>query len=89
VCICWSCVFGWARPDEAAGWLCEGLGVSRGGSCLADTTAQSAQSGRKVHASFLASDRTYAARRVWKDMLAEGCRAVCIGLSLERRASSP
>jgi putative transposase len=28
--------------------------------------------GAKVHASFLASDRTYAARRVWKDMLAEG-----------------
>ena len=28
--------------------------------------------GAKVHASFVASDRTYAARRVWKDMLAEG-----------------
>ena len=28
--------------------------------------------GAKVHASFLASDRTYGARRVWHDMLAEG-----------------
>ena len=51
-----------------AGWLL----------CLADTTAQSAQSsdneelGAKVRASFLASDRTYGARRVWKDLLAEG-----------------
>jgi putative transposase len=28
--------------------------------------------GAKVRASFLASDRTYGARRVWHDMLAEG-----------------
>ena len=28
----------------------------------------------KVRASFLASDRTYGARRVWHDLLAEGIR---------------
>src|SRR2546427_13232563 len=28
--------------------------------------------GAKVRTSFVASDRTYGARRVWKDMLAEG-----------------
>ncbi len=27
---------------------------------------------RKVHASFVASDRTYGARRIWRDVLAEG-----------------
>ncbi len=37
--------------------------VVRGARCLA---------GWKVRASFLASDRTYGARRVWHDMLAEG-----------------
>ena len=50
-----------------AGWLL----------CLADTTPQSAQPddeelGVKVRASFIASDRTYGARRVWHDLLAEG-----------------
>jgi transposase InsO family protein len=29
----------------------------------------------------LASDRTYGARRVWHDLLAEGYRAVAIALS--------
>ena len=47
--------------------------------CLADTAAQSTQRrdedvGAKVRASFLASDRTYGARRVWHDLLAEGVR---------------
>src|SRR5258708_18937802 len=45
--------------------------------CLADTTAQSARRsdedvGAKVRANFLARDRTYGARRVWHDLLAEG-----------------
>ena len=48
------------------GWLCEALGVSRGG-CRSDE-----ELGVKVRASFLASDRTYGARRVWRDLLAEG-----------------
>jgi putative transposase len=44
---------------------------------LADTAAQSTppergKLGAKVRASFLGSDRTYGARRVWHDLLAEG-----------------
>ena len=61
-----------------AGWLCEALGVSRGGFYAWLTRPRSQRSrsdeelGAKVRASFLASDRTYGTRRVWKDMLAEG-----------------
>ncbi len=61
-----------------AGWLCEALGVSRGGFYAWLTRPRSRRSrsdeevGAKVRASFLASDRTYGARRVWHDMLAEG-----------------
>src|SRR5258706_5122386 len=61
-----------------AGWLCEAMGVSRGGfyAWLTRPRSQRSQSdeelGAKVRASFVASDRTYGARRVWKDMLAEG-----------------
>lgn len=45
--------------------------------CLADTAAQSTQPSDedlslKVRAGFVASDRTYGARRVWHDLLAEG-----------------
>src|SRR3989442_5071843 len=61
-----------------AGWLCEALGVSRGGFYAWLTRPRSQRSrsdeelGVKVRASFLASDRTYGARRVWHDLLAEG-----------------
>ena len=61
-----------------AEWLCEALGVSRGGFYAWLTTPPSARSrsdeelAAKVRASFLASDRTYGARRVWRDMLEEG-----------------
>jgi putative transposase len=61
-----------------AGWLCEALGVSRGGFYAWLTRPRSRRSqnneelGVKVRASFLASDRTYGARRVWHDLLAEG-----------------
>ena len=61
-----------------AGWLCGALGVSRGGfyAWLTRAPSQRARSDEalstKVRASFLASDRTYGARRVWHDMLAEG-----------------
>ena len=61
-----------------AGWLCEALGVSRGGFYAWLTRPCSRRSrsdeevGAKVRASFLASDRTYGARRVWHDLLAEG-----------------
>ena len=59
-------------------WVCEALGVSRGGFYAWLTRPRSQRSrndeelGVKVRASFLASDRTYGARRVWHDMLAEG-----------------
>ena len=61
-----------------ADWLCEALGVSRGGfhAWLTRPRSQRSRSdeelGAKVRASFLASDRTYGARRIWHDILAEG-----------------
>src|ERR1700722_18349193 len=61
-----------------AGWLCGALGVSRGGfyAWLTRPCSRRSRSNEelsaKVRASFLASDRTYGARRVWHDMLAEG-----------------
>jgi putative transposase len=60
-----------------AGWLCGALGVSRGGFYAWLTRPPSARSrsdaalSAKVRASFLASDRTYGARRVWHDVLAD------------------
>src|SRR5436305_14665157 len=62
-----------------AEWLCEALGVSRGGfyGWLTRPRSRRVQSNEdlsaKVRASFLASDRTYGARRVWYDLLADGC----------------
>jgi putative transposase len=59
-------------------WLCAALGVSRSGFQAWLTRSPSARShsderiGQHVKASFLASDRTYGARRVWRDLLAEG-----------------
>jgi putative transposase len=61
-----------------AEWLCGALGVSRGGLYAWLTRPRSRRSrndedvGAKVRASFLASDRTYGAMRVWHDLLAEG-----------------
>ena len=61
-----------------AEWLCEALGVSLGGFYAWLTRPRSERSrseeelGAKVRASFLARDRTYGARRVWHDLLAEG-----------------
>jgi hypothetical protein len=66
------------RGIWSAGWLCEALGVSRDGfyGWLTRPRGQRSRSdeelGAKVRASFVASDRTYGTRRVWKDMLAEG-----------------
>jgi putative transposase len=59
-------------------WLCETLGVSRSGFHAWLGRPRSAHSrsdeelGVKVRTSFLASDRTYGARRVWHDLLADG-----------------
>ena len=61
-----------------ADWLCGALGVSRGGfyAWLKRPRSRRSRSdeelGAKVRTSFLASDRTYGARRVWHDLLAEG-----------------
>ncbi|CAN7685156.1 IS3 family transposase [Bosea sp. LjRoot90] len=59
-------------------WLCEALDVSRSGFHAWLTRTPSKRSrddeeiGAKVRASFIGSDRTYGARRVWRDVLAEG-----------------
>jgi putative transposase len=59
-------------------WLCSALGVSRSGfhAWLTRRPGQRALNDQriapKVRASFLASDRTYGARRVWRDVLADG-----------------
>jgi putative transposase len=66
------------RGIWAVGWMCGALGVSRGGFYGWLTRLRSQRSradeelGAKVRASFLASDRTYGARRVWRDLVAEG-----------------
>ena len=59
-------------------WLCEALGVSRSGFHGWLTRPRSARARSdeelttKVRASFVASGRTYGARRVWHDILADG-----------------
>ena len=59
-------------------WICEALGVSRSGFHAWLSRAPSARVrsdealGTKVRASFIGSYRTYGARRVWHDLLAEG-----------------
>src|SRR4051795_6584367 len=59
-------------------WLCNAMGVSRSGfhAWLNRTPSARSRSDEavslQVKASFLASDRTYGARRVWRDLLADG-----------------
>jgi putative transposase len=59
-------------------WMCEALGVSRSGffAWLSRPPCARVKSdeaiGRTVRASFLQSDRTYGARRVWRDVLSDG-----------------
>jgi putative transposase len=61
-----------------AAWMCEALGVSRGGFYAWLTRARSARSrsdedlAARVRASFLASHRTYGATRVRRDLIADG-----------------
>ena len=58
--------------------MCEALGVSRGGFYAWLTRPRSLRSlsdevlGAQVHQSFVRSDRTYGARRVWHDVLEQG-----------------
>ncbi len=59
-------------------WLCKALDVSRNGFHAWLTRPPSTRAwsdevlGAQVKASFVRSDRTYGARRVWHDVLAEG-----------------
>ena len=59
-------------------WMCETLGVSRSGFHAWLTRSPSARArsdavlDERIRASFMLSDRTYGARRVWHDMLEEG-----------------
>ena len=59
-------------------WICEALGVSRSGfhAWLIRAPSKRARCdeefGARVRASFISSYRTYGARRVWHDLLAEG-----------------
>jgi putative transposase len=68
-------------------WLCEALGVSRSGFHAWLGRGPSARSVAdealmpKVRASFVASSRTYGARRVWRDVLAGGVSCGLIGSS--------
>jgi putative transposase len=61
-----------------ADWICGALGVSRGGFYAWLKRPPSVRSrtdevlSTKVRSSFIGSDRTYGARRVWHDLLAEG-----------------
>lgn len=60
--------------------MCEALGVSPSGCCAWLVRPRSQRSlddevlGTQVRQSFVGSDRTYGARRVWHDMLELGLR---------------
>ena len=66
------------RGIWAVDWMCGALGVSRGGFYAWLTRPRSKRShadeelGAKVRASFLGSDRTYGARRIWRDLASDG-----------------
>ena len=70
-----------------AGWLCEALGVSRGGFYAWLTRPRSQRSGNdedvsaQVRASFLASDRPTAPGGYGMICLQKACHAGCIGSS--------
>ncbi|MBB4374390.1 putative transposase [Bradyrhizobium sp. cir1] len=65
-------------PIWPVAWLCDALGVSRSGFHAWLNRSPSARCrsdeelGGKVKASFMASDRTYCARWVWRDLLFDG-----------------
>jgi putative transposase len=66
------------RGTWPAEWMCGALGVSRGGFYAWLTRPPSDRSRSdealtaRVRTSFIGSDRTYGARRIWKDVLADG-----------------
>ena len=59
-------------------WLCKALDVSRSGfhawltRSPSKRTRDDEELSSKIRKFFIASDRTYGARRVWRDVLAEG-----------------
>jgi putative transposase len=61
-----------------ADWMCGALGVSRGGFYAwlrrrpSERSRTDEELSIKVRTSFIGSDRTYGARRVWHDLLADG-----------------
>jgi putative transposase len=66
------------RGIRPVAWICGALGVSRSGFHAWLTRAPSQRSqddekiGARIRASHIGSYRTYCARRVWHDILAEG-----------------
>jgi putative transposase len=77
-------IFGFVAKRRAiwpASWMCETLGVSRSGynAWLNRSPSQRAREDdvllAGIRTSFAGSDRTYGARRVWHDVLAEGLNA--------------
>ena len=66
------------RGIWAVDWMCGALGVSRGGFYAWLTRPRSKRRrddeelSAKVRTSFLASDRTYGARRIWRDVASDG-----------------
>ena len=71
-------------------WMCGALGVSRSGfhAWLIRPPSQRARDdeviGAKVRASHVGSYRTYGARRVWHDLLADGMESFFSSLKTER-----
>lgn len=71
-------------------WMCAAQNVSRSGfhAWLTRFPSQCARDDAailtKLPTSFVGSDRTYGARRVWHDLLAEGVRAAAATNLLER-----
>jgi putative transposase len=74
-------IFGFIAKHRAIwpiSWMCDALGVSRSGFSawlnrpISIRARNDEALGAVVRRSFLASDRTYGARRVWRDVLEEG-----------------
>ncbi len=65
-------------PGSGISWICEVLGVSRSGfhawlrRPISERAAHDAKLVQAIDKSFKASDRTYGARRVWRDVLEDG-----------------
>jgi putative transposase len=66
------------RTIWSVAWRCHAMGVSQSGFHVWLKRSPSVRSrsdeaiGRQVKANFLARDRTYGDRRVWRDLLADG-----------------